>query len=80
MSDEGRVIGRVVYSTAGRDKKRPFVIVGVEPDGSVLIADGRLRTVARPKRKNLAHLDIRDVWVGESDFQDGTLREFLRNY
>lgn len=34
--------GTVVYSVAGRDKKRPFVIVGVadEDSGTVYIADG----------------------------------------
>lgn len=38
--------GTVVYSVAGRDKKRPFVIVGVadEDSGTVYIADGSLHT------------------------------------
>ncbi len=39
--------GTVVYSVAGRDKKRPFVIVGVadEDSGTVYIADGTLHTI-----------------------------------
>lgn len=80
MSDEGRVIGRLVYSAAGRDKKRPFIIVGITTDGLALIADGRLHTLAKPKRKNLVHLDIRDVWAGEAVGRDSALREFLKNY
>lgn len=45
--------GTVVYSVAGRDKKRPFVIVGVadEDSGTVYIADGSLHILSSPKRK-----------------------------
>lgn len=74
------IVGRVVYSTAGRDRKRPFVIVGVTDDGSVLIADGKLRTAAKPKRKNLLHLRIEDA-VFDGDVTDGAaIREYLRSY
>lgn len=80
MSDESRVIGRLVYSAAGRDKKRPFIIVGITPDGLALIADGRLHPFSKPKRKKLCHLDIKDVWVKEELGEDSALREFLKEY
>ena len=79
-SDGIAIVGRVVYSAAGRDKKRPFIIVGVTDDGSALIADGKLRPVSKPKRKNLAHLIIKDAAFGEADFDDAAVREFLRSY
>jgi ribosomal protein L14E/L6E/L27E len=78
MSDA--VLGRVVYSAAGRDRKRPFVIVGVGDDGTVLIADGKLRVVSKPKRKNLRHLIIKDAVFGGPASDDAAIREFLRSY
>ena len=74
------IVGRVVRSTAGRDRKRPFVIVGVTDDGSVLIADGMLRAASKPKKKNLAHLRVTDGFFG-GDVTDGAaIREYLRSY
>lgn len=64
--------GTVVYSVAGRDKKRPFVIVGVadEDSGTVYIADGALHTLSSPKRKKLKHLRVTDSVL--RDFTHGT--------
>ncbi len=46
--------GTVVYSVAGRDKKRPFVIVGVadEDSGTVYIADGLFHTLPLRRGKS----------------------------
>lgn len=48
--------GRVVISKAGRDAGGEFVIISVESDQYVLIADGRLRKVSSPKKKKVIHL------------------------
>ena len=48
-------IGQIVVSKAGRDAGRAFVIVGVADDAHVLIADGQLRGLSRPKKKKLKH-------------------------
>ena len=48
--------GRLVSSMMGHDKGHSYVVVDVLPDGSVLVADGRIRTIANPKRKNPKHL------------------------
>jgi len=48
-------IGTIVQSTAGRDKNYLLCVVGYE-DGLVLIADGKERTLERPKKKNPNHL------------------------
>ena len=78
--DTDRVIGRVVYSAAGRDAKRAFVIVGATGDGFALIADGKLRLASKPKRKNLRHLIIRDALFDGDVADDAAIREFLRSY
>lgn len=44
--------GVVAVSKAGRDAGRSFVILQVLDDQYVLIADGELRKVQNPKRKN----------------------------
>ena len=49
-------VGQVVLSTAGHDKGRTFVVVGQAGDSAVLIADGRTRTMDRPKKKKIRHL------------------------
>ena len=54
------VIGRVAFSKAGRDKGKIFIIVGILNEDFVLIADGGLRPVERPKKKRLKHLRYTD--------------------
>lgn len=57
--------GVVAVSKAGRDAGKYFVILEVQDDQHVLIADGELRKVDKPKRKKLKHLWIRP-YVAES--------------
>ena len=44
------VTGQIVYSKAGRDQKRCFVVLKVEGE-YVYLADGDLRKVETPKKK-----------------------------
>lgn len=47
--------GMIVYSDAGHDRGRFCVVLKL--DGSIAyVADGKLRTLAKPKRKNVKHL------------------------
>ncbi|MDO5111881.1 MAG: KOW domain-containing RNA-binding protein [Clostridia bacterium] len=48
--------GQIVESTAGRDKTRYFVIVGVCDEAHVYIVDGVTHKACRPKKKKLKHL------------------------
>lgn len=48
--------GQVVISKAGRDKGRLYVVLKVESDRYIQVADGSARTVRRPKRKNVRHV------------------------
>lgn len=56
MTREPITVGRVVRSKAGRDKGRLFLVVGVLDDAHLLIADGDLRKLEKPKKKKLRHL------------------------
>ena len=47
--------GSIVYSKAGRDKQKMFLVVGTE-NGYALLADGVLRRVEKPKKKKFMHL------------------------
>ena len=50
--------GVVAVSRAGHDKGRAFVIIGREGTEYVLLADGRTRMAAKPKRKKLRHVHL----------------------
>lgn len=52
------IIGRYVWSKAGRDKAQLFIIIGIYDDQHVLVADGNLRRAGNPKKKKLKHLNI----------------------
>lgn len=49
-------LGRIVLSKAGRDAGKLFVIIGVVDEVYVLIADGNLRRIEKPKKKKIKHL------------------------
>jgi len=59
MEDKGMEIGRVVLAKAGRDKGKLFMIVGKVDDEYVLIANGTNRSIDKPKKKKIKHLDAR---------------------
>jgi len=48
--------GDIVFSKAGRDKDKPFVVIQVLDAQFVLLADGRVRRVDKPKKKKIKHL------------------------
>ena len=56
MKDLTLKTGEIVLSRAGRDQGRAFVVIDVLDSEYVLIADGRLRTLDRPKKKKRKHL------------------------
>lgn len=50
--------GNVVVSTAGRDSGKTFMVVGIEGDDYVYIADGTLRRLGKPKKKKVKHVAV----------------------
>ena len=69
--------GTVVISKAGRDKGHALAVVGTE-DGYVLVADGKERPLARPKKKNPMHLAATNKTVEVESVSDKALRHSLR--
>lgn len=86
MIREPLEIGRVVRSKAGRDAGRPFVVIRELDEEYVLIADGDLRKVAKPKKKKRKHLigtkelktTLQTRLVGGENVEDYELREALK--
>ncbi len=49
-------LGQIVSSKAGRDKDKVFAVIDIVDDKYVLIADGDLRRIEKPKKKKVKHL------------------------
>ena len=64
MYDMENVVGRYATSKAGRDKGKVLIIVGVADENHVLVCDGKLRRIEKPKKKKLMHLNISDNFAG----------------
>ena len=79
--------GRIVFSKAGRDKLKPFVVVSSEAD-DVYLADGKTRLLHKPKKKKLKHIqptnasaeDIRHKLENNKYLNDSDLRKALLPY
>ncbi|WP_252232518.1 hypothetical protein [Clostridium sp. ZBS15] len=52
------LIGKIVLSKAGRDIEHLYVIVRQLDDKYVLLSNGNTKTVNKPKKKKLKHLNI----------------------
>lgn len=80
------VIGKVVLSTAGRDKGKYYIIIDVINDNYVLLADGGLRPESKPKKKKLRHLRFTDIIAEEikgeilsgGKLSNSTIKKFLQ--
>ena len=57
---DGIGVGAVVLSTQGRDKDMYFVVVDVGAD-VVYLADGGMRKLNAPKKKNVKHVSFSGV-------------------
>jgi hypothetical protein len=59
------MVGRVVTSTAGHDKGKLYVVIG-QQESQVVLCDGYLKPLAKPKRKNIKHVRLSGGFLGES--------------
>ncbi|WP_162920227.1 KOW domain-containing RNA-binding protein [Clostridium fermenticellae] len=81
-------LGKVVYSKAGRDSNRFFIIVGILDSNYVYICDGDLRLIENPKKKKIKHLtftnstaeDIKDLLLSGKKISNAMIRKFLQSY
>ena len=74
--------GQVVRSKKGRDEGKVYIIMEIIDDDLLLLVDGKLRKLDRPKKKKVKHLYIyKDVIDTEvSDFSDIYIRKNLLPY
>ncbi|SHF08789.1 hypothetical protein SAMN02746089_01283 [Caldanaerobius fijiensis DSM 17918] len=79
--------GQIVKSKMGRDSGRYFIVLAVD-GGYAFIADGELRKVDKPKKKNIKHLlktnecdeFIRDKILSGKKISNADLRKALEKY
>ena len=72
--------GCVVKSVYGRDADRFYVVMELERDFA-LIADGKVRRLEKPKRKNLKHLKPTKTLLELTGLTtNNQLRQALRAY
>lgn len=53
-------LGQIVFSRAGRDKDKKFIVVGILDESNVLVSDGDLRRLEKAKKKKIKHLKLTD--------------------
>ena len=78
-------LGQVVYSKAGRDSGRKFIVIGFLNEDYALVADGDLRRMDKPKKKKLKHLafekeiviPINEKLTNKQKISNAELRKFL---
>lgn len=56
-------LGDVVCSVKGRDAQKHFIVVKVVDEQYVLIADGALHKLAKPKKKKVKHLKFMECSI-----------------
>lgn len=78
--DKETLVGTLVYSKAGRDKGKPYIIVKVLNEKYVYLSNGNLRTIEEPKLKKLMHLNVtKDVLPGER-IDNLIIEKYLQSY
>lgn len=79
---EDRMVGMLATSKAGHDKDSVYVIIQ-EAGEYIYVADGRVRTVERPKRKNKKHIQIirkKRLSEPEDGFNDLEIKKIIKEY
>lgn len=57
-------IGQIVYSTQGRDKGDYYIVLTASSN-YCYVADGKYKTIKKPKKKNIAHVEATPVVITE---------------
>ena len=71
--------GKLAKALAGREKGTVYIITEVE-DTYVYVADGKYRTLQRPKRKNTKHIQIINKEYDLTGMDDAKLIRVLSYY
>ncbi|MCL2577200.1 MAG: hypothetical protein FWE27_04020 [Defluviitaleaceae bacterium] len=76
--------GTIVFSKFGRDKGKAMVVL--EGDGEILkLADGKRRTIEKPKKKKLKHIQPTNFQIQMQPecgraLQDADIRKQIKNF
>ncbi|MBQ4556853.1 MAG: KOW domain-containing RNA-binding protein [Clostridia bacterium] len=73
-------IGLLAYSKCGRDRKRLFCVVERLDENFVLVADGKLHKIEKPKKKRLKHLSFVECEAFELPLDNDTLYKRIYEY
>lgn len=74
------MVGRIVFSKAGRDKNHPMVVVSAD-DKFLYLCDGKERPLEKPKRKNVKHTAFTNTILDENSYKtDKALRRELARF
>ena len=73
-------IGQIVYSKRGRDRGNVMIVCKTDAE-YVYLVDGRLRTLDKPKKKKIKHIqptnNIADMTTDGRALQDADIRKQL---
>ena len=72
-------IGSIVKASAGREKDRFMIVVGLH-DGFAEICDGKERKLEKPKRKNTKHISPTHDVVNMEKLTNKKLRKILTEF
>lgn len=74
------MVGKIVFSKAGRDKGKAMVITAVT-ENYLLVCDGKERKLEHPKRKNPKHLQFTNTRLEPNLFETNrALRKSLKAF
>lgn len=71
--------GSIVLATAGRDAGMYFAVVATD-ERFVWLANGKRRTLAKPKRKNKKHVQQTGTKIALASMTDKRLRTWLNEF
>ena len=86
VSSQELELGQFVKSRAGRDKGKILIVTGVVDDQYVLVSDGDLRKLDKPKKKKVMHLtklnqmdpSIKEAIQNDSNLNNAMLRKIIK--
>lgn len=77
-------VGQIVKSKSGRDKGECFIVYEILDDEYVLLVDGKLRKLDKPKKKKVKHLQKYNEIIenfnqikNEINFNDALIRRLI---
>lgn len=69
-------IGQIVFSKAGRDKTKTFIVISIQDD-YLFLCDGKLRPIEKPKKKKMIHVQKTNTVI--EDLKQKLLTDSAKN-